>query len=151
MTAPDEREPGWVHRTPVTVQFEDVDQYGIVHHPRYLLFMERGRVQLMRELGVGQGMLDGQELGLIVARADVRYLESARFLDELDVQQGCVRAGASRIELAYRVVRTRTAFGDGHETPVCTATLTLAFVDGTGRPTRAPRVVRDRLKAMGTP
>ncbi len=129
-----------------------MDQYGIVHHPRYLLFMERGRVRLMREIGVGKGMLDGQELGLIVARADVRYLESARFLDELEVQQGCVRAGASRIELAYRIVRRRSALSDDpQDTPVCTATLTLAFVDGTGRPTRAPRTVRDHLKAMGTP
>lgn len=135
--------PGWIHRHPVTVQFEDVDQYGIVHHPRYLLFMERGRVQLMRELGIGSGALDGSELGLIVARADVRYLRSGRFLDELIVEQGCARAGASRIELVYRITRGREA--------LCEATLTLAFVDGTGRPTRAPRPVRDALSAMGTP
>ena len=127
----------------MTVQFEDVDQYGIVHHPRYLLFMERGRVQLMRELGVGAGALDGSQLGLIVARADVRFLRSARFLDELVVVQGCARAGASRIELAYAIER-------GSET-VCEATLTLAFVDGTGKPTRAPAAIRERLRAMGTP
>jgi acyl-CoA thioester hydrolase len=134
---------GWVHRTDVTVQFEDVDQYGIVHHPRYLLFMERGRVQLMRTLGVGSGALDGSELGLIVAKADIRFLRSARFLDELTVLQGCARAGASRIELAYRVMR-------GDE-PLCEATLTLAFVDGTGKPTRAPAPVRAQLQSMGSP
>ncbi|MCO4772924.1 MAG: acyl-CoA thioesterase [Deltaproteobacteria bacterium] len=139
MTA--EREAGWLHRTPVTVQFEDVDQYGIVHHPRYLLFMERGRVQLMRELGVGSGALDGSQLGLIVARADVRFVRSARFLDELVVEQGCLRAGASRIELVYRILRGADA--------VCEATLTLAFVDGTGKPTRAPSVIREQLRAMG--
>lgn len=139
----DQKPDGWLHHHPVTVQFEDVDQYGIVHHPRYLLFMERGRVQLMRELGVGAGALDGQSLGLIVARADVRFLQSARFLDELVVQQGCIRAGASRIELAYRIVRGGSA--------VCVATLTLAFVDGTGKPTRAPAHIREQLRAMGTP
>lgn len=138
-----QRAEGWLHHTAVTVQFEDVDQYGIVHHPRYLLFMERGRVQLMRELGVGAGALDGSELGLIVARADVRFLSSARFLDELIVQQGCARAGASRIELVYRVARGDVA--------LCEATLTLAFVDGTGRPTRAPSTIREQLKAMGVP
>ncbi len=137
------RPEGWTHTTPVTVEFEDVDQYGIVHHPRYLLFMERGRVRLMRELGVGSGALDGSTLGLIVARADVRFLRSARFLDELTVEQGCVRAGASRIELAYRILR-------GADT-VCEATLTLAFVDGTGKPTRAPEAIREQLRAMGTP
>ncbi len=138
-----QRPGGWLHRYPITVQFEDVDQYGIVHHPRYLLFMERGRVQLMRELGVGAGALDGQSLGLIVARADVRFLQSARFLDELIVEQGCIRAGASRIELAYRILRGTS--------PICAATLTLAFVDGTGKPTRAPAHIREQLRLMGAP
>jgi acyl-CoA thioester hydrolase len=133
--------PGWVHSHPVQVQFDEVDQYGIVHHTRYLIYFERARVQLMGRLGMRAGQTD--ELGLIVARADARFLKPARFLDELTVLQGCRRAGASRIELSYRIVR-----GDD---VICTAELTLAFVGKSGRPCRAPAYLREGLTAMGTP
>ena len=139
MTQPD----GWIHRYPLRVQFEDVDQYGIVHHPRYLLFMERARVDLMGCLGMRADALDGQHLGLIVAKAEVRFLRSARFLDALAVQQGCSNAGASRILLDYVIARG--------EERICTAQLTLAFVDATGRPVRAPTPIRGELARMGSP
>ncbi len=132
---------GWVHRHPVTVQFDEVDQYGIVHHTKYFIYFERARVQLMGLLGLRPG--SGNEFGLIVAAAEARFRSSARFLDELVVEQGARKVGASRIELAYRILRG--------EDLICTAELVLAFVDGEGTPCRAPHDVRAGLKRMGTP
>jgi acyl-CoA thioester hydrolase len=124
----------------VTVQFDEVDQYGIVHHPRYLVYLERARVDLMGRLGMRPGTSDH---GLVVVEARLRYRASARFLDQLTVRQGCRSAGASRIELAYRVHRGGTA--------ICDAELVLAFVDPSGRPVRASEPVRLGLRSMGVP
>lgn len=135
------REHGWIHRYPVKVQFDEVDQYGIVHHTRYFVYFERARVELMGALGMKPGLSDG--LGLVVARADARFRASARFLDDLVVEQGCARSGAARIELAYRILR-----GD---VVVATALLTLAFVGKDGRPCRAPEHLREGLAGMGIP
>lgn len=137
------RPAGWIHSYALRVQFEDVDQYSIVHHPRYLLFMERARVDLMGCIGMNPDDLGGEHLGLIVARAEIRFLRSARFLDDLVVNQGCSKAGASRILLDYVITR-------GAER-ICSAQLTLAFVDGTGRPVRAPADIRDELVRLGVP
>lgn len=139
----EQRPDGWIHRYPLMVQFEDVDQYGIVHHPRYLMYMERARVALMGAIGMRPDNLGGEHLGLIVAKAEVRFLRSARFLDEVVVEQGCSNAGASRIVLDYVIRR-------GQE-KVATAQLTLAFVDGTGRPVRAPADIRAELVRLGVP
>ncbi len=129
-----------LHRYPVRVQFDEVDQYGIVHHTKYFVYFERARVDLMGRLGMRD-----ETMGLIVAAAEVKFRASAKFLDELVVEQGCPRAGASRIVLAYRIVRP----ADG--AVICTAELTLAFVDGTGRPCRAPDAIRAGLKELGAP
>jgi len=139
----DQQPDGWVHRYPLRVQFEDVDQYGIVHHPRYLMYMERARVDLMGAIGMRADDLGGENLGLIVAKAEVRFLRSARFLDELVVTQGCSKAGLSRILLDYVILR-------GSE-QICAAQLTLAFVDGSGRPVRAPQEIRAELQRLGVP
>jgi acyl-CoA thioester hydrolase len=137
------RPEGWVHRYPVTVQFDEVDQYGIVHHPRYLVFFERARVELMGQLGMTVSRPEITGLGLIVASAEVKFLRSAGFLDELVVEQGCSQAGASRIKLVYRILR-------GNEV-MAKAELVLAFVDASGRPCRAPSDIREGLAHMGVP
>lgn len=136
-----ERPEGWVHRYPLKVQFDEVDAYGIVHHPRYFVFCERARVELMGLLGMRPDVHDG--LGIVVVAAQARFRVSGRFLDELVVEQGCRRAGASRIELACRILR-------GEEV-LATIDLTLAFVGPDGKPTRAPQLLRDGLTRMGVP
>ncbi len=137
----EQRPDGWVHRYPLKVQFDEVDAYGIVHHPRYFVYCERARVELMGLLGMRPDQHDG--LGLVVVAAEARFRSSARFLDDLVVEQGCRRAGASRIELAYRLVRGGEA--------LVTIDLTLAFVGPDGKPTRAPQLLRDGLGRMGVP
>jgi len=132
-----------VHEFPVRVQFDEVDQYGIVHHARYWVYCERARVELMGLLGMSADSLDGDRLGLVVVEATVKYKTPSRFLDELVVEQGCRRIGASRTVLCYRVRRGSTVIAD--------AEMVLAFVDGSGRPVRAPALLRDGLKRMGVP
>lgn len=134
------RPPGWIHEYSVLVQFDEVDQYGIVHHPRYLIYMERARVALMGALGMRPGSSDH---GIVVVEAKLRFRASARFLDSLVVRQGCRAAGASRVELVYRIER------DGKL--LCEADLVLAFVDPTGRPVRASEGIRQGLRSMGVP
>ena len=43
-----------MHRWPVRVYYEDTDFSGVVYHASYLRFMERGRTELIRALGVEQ-------------------------------------------------------------------------------------------------
>ena len=144
MSAPaDARPDGWVHSFPVVVQFDEVDQYGIVHHARYWIYCERARVDLMGQIGMRAENLDGEHLGLVVVDAKIKYRTPSRFLDELVVEQGCRRIGASRTVLCYIVRRGSTV--------VAEAEMVLAFVDGTGRPVRAPSILRDGLKRMGVP
>ena len=143
MSAPSSRPEGWIHRYSLRVQFDEVDQYGIVHHTRYLVYMERARVALLGELGMRPGGLEETQLGLIVSSIETKFRASGLFLDELVVEQGCRSAGASRVQLCYAIRRG--------ETLLTTAELVLAFVDKTGRPCRAPADIRTGLRHMGVP
>ena len=132
----------WLHEYPLRVQFDEVDQYGIVHHSKYFIYLERARVDLLAEM---QRLGGGQEMDftLIVVSAEIKFRTPARFLDELVVEQGVVKMGASKLQLGYRIAR-------GEET-VAEATLVLAFISADGRPVRAPEVLRGALAMMGAP
>ena len=51
---------------PVRVYYEDTDTAGVVYYAGYLRFLERGRTEWLRALGVGQFRL-AQEAGIVFA------------------------------------------------------------------------------------
>ncbi|MGB8622503.1 MAG: tol-pal system-associated acyl-CoA thioesterase [Paracoccaceae bacterium] len=130
-----------IHRFPVRVYYEDTDLAGIVYYANYLKFIERGRTEWVRGLGIDQGRLKAEE-GIVFAvrRVEADYLAPGRFDDLLDVETRARRITGARIELIQRVLR-------GDEV-LFTAAVTLAALTGDGRPARLPADIR-RLLAQG--
>ena len=82
---------------PLTVQFEELDAGGIVHHPNYLRFCERARCDAMAERGYSfrQCMADGTTF--VVAEALIRFLRPALLAERLYVVS--VNAGYKKSSL----------------------------------------------------
>lgn len=71
---------------PVRVYYEDTDTAGVVYYANYLRYLERGRTEWLRALGVGQLRL-AEESGLVFAvrSLNIEYLKPARLDDQLAV------------------------------------------------------------------
>jgi acyl-CoA thioester hydrolase len=70
----------------VRVRFAETDQMGIVYYANYLVWMEIGRVELCRALGIRYRDMEREDgVLLTVAEANCRYLEPALYDDEVDV------------------------------------------------------------------
>ena len=54
------------HRFPIRVYYEDTDLAGLVYYANYLKFIERGRSEWVRELGIDQAALKA-ETGAVFA------------------------------------------------------------------------------------
>ena len=52
------------HALPIRIYYEDTDFSGVVYHASYLRFLERGRTELLRDLGVHQAALHGDAVAL---------------------------------------------------------------------------------------
>ena len=63
------------------VYFEDTDFSGRVYHARYLHFMERGRSDYLRLLGVHHRSLAKEGLGFAVSRMEIEFLRAATIDD----------------------------------------------------------------------
>jgi acyl-CoA thioester hydrolase len=95
-----------VHRFNVRVYYEDTDLAGIVYYANYLKFIERGRSEWVRSLGVDQGRLRA-EAGIVFAvrRVEADYLRPGVFDDLLEVRTALVELGGAKIVLDQGVWR----------------------------------------------
>jgi acyl-CoA thioester hydrolase len=86
------------------VRYAETDQMGVVYHANYLVWMEMGRVELCRELGIRYRDME-QEDGVLlaVAAASCRYLFPARYDDEILVRTAVARATTRLLEFSYEV------------------------------------------------
>ena len=122
----------------IRVRYAEVDRMGILHHSRYWVYFEMGRIELLRRAGASYRDLEEAGVFLVVARCSAKYRAPARYDDELVLTTRTVKMGRSRIDHAYEL-RRKT---DGCE--LATAETTLACVDRGGRLVPIPDVVRGR-------
>ena len=119
------------HVLTLRVYYEDTDLAGIVYYANYLKFIERGRTEWVRGLGVDQGQLRAAE-GLVFAvrHLEADYLRPAQFDDLLSVETRVLRVTGARIVLAQDVLRDTDR--------IFAATVTLVCLTTAGQPARLP-------------
>jgi len=127
------------HSLNVRVYYEDTDFSGIVYHANYLRFMERGRSDYMRLLGVFQGELFEQAAAeapgfhFVVRSMQLNFLKPARIDDVLEVVTLSKEVAGASITLDQKVKR-------GDEVLIA-ALVKVAFVSE-GRAKRIPDALR---------
>src|SRR5438552_8870890 len=79
------------HVMTVRVYYEDTDFSGIVYHANYLRFMERGRTNYLRLLGVDHRALfeaaerEAPGFAFVVRSMQIEFLKPARMDDLLEI------------------------------------------------------------------
>jgi len=92
------------HQTRVRVRYAETDQMGVAYHANYFVWMEIGRVELVRSRGCNYQELEQSEgLYLSVIGASCRYLYPARYDQELIFQTEIVHANARVLEFGYEI------------------------------------------------
>jgi acyl-CoA thioester hydrolase len=130
---------GRTHRLPIRVYFEDTDAAGIVYYANYLRFMERGRSEMLRAMGVDQrGAIEGGDGVYAVAEAHIKYRRPAKLEDALIVETQVREVRAASCTIHQRVMRGEELLAD--------ATIVAAFLSPDGRPRRQPKAWLDRFK-----
>ena len=117
------------------VYYEDTDFSGVVYHARYLHFLERGRTDFLRCLGIEQAaMASGdQSLVFVVHRMEIDFKASARMDDVLTILTHTEKAGGAKMVLVQEIRRG--------ETPLISARVIIAVINARGRPRRLPEAL----------
>lgn len=128
---------------PVRVYYEDTDAGGVVFYANYLKFMERGRTEWLRSLGVEQQQLIESEDALFaIVNVDIDYRKPARLDDLLQVTVNIEEVGHSSIRFHQQVIRETDGL------LLCEAVVRAACLSASRfRPRPIPAFIKEKVSA----
>ena len=126
-----------MHSLTVRVYYEDTDMAGVVYYANYLRFIERGRSEALRALGIDQTAMRDAGRVFVVRRLTADYLAPARFDDLLTITTRTDLVRGASVSMVQEVRRDSLV--------LFRAELQIACMDLAGRPQRLPTEVRNRL------
>lgn len=126
------------HRLGVRVYYEDTDFSGVVYHAAYLHYLERGRTEFLRTLGLHHAELIRDGIAFAVRSMSIDFDAAARIDDLLEVETAVEAVTAARLQLAQTVWR-----GD---TVITRARVMVVAIRAGGGAARLPRALLARLR-----
>ncbi len=114
---------------------------GVVYHANYLIWMEIGRVELVRSRGFNYKDLEQtEELFLTVVEAKCRYRSPARYDQQIIVQTEVVSANPRLIEFGYQILSADS------DCILATGSTRHIWLNREWRPTRLPAGYSELLR-----
>lgn len=133
------------HRLVARIYYADTDFSGAVYHARYLEFLERGRSDFLRCVGVHHTDLEagseGEVLYWVVRRMEIDFKQAGRVDDIISVHTRVAEIGGARIVMTQEIKR-----GDD---VLIEAQVTAALINADGKPRRFPKPWRALFSEPG--
>jgi len=93
------------HESRVRVRFEETDLLGVVYYAKFFVWMEVGRINLLRDVGLAYRDWEKEGLGMPVVRAHADYKAPARFDDEILVKTKVASVGNTSIKFDNEIYK----------------------------------------------
>lgn len=126
--------------TRLRVRYAETDQMGVVYHANYLIWMEVGRVELVRARGYNYKDLEASGYFLSVVEVQCRYLFPARYDQEVEVRTEMAESNPRLVLFRYEIrsVEPDRLLASGHTRHV--------WLNRDWRPTRLPEQFRPLMR-----
>lgn len=85
------------------VPYADTDQMGVVYYANYLVYFERGRTELLRQIGTTYKELEEKGLYFPVINAQCNYHASAKYDDMITIETGISEIRNASIIFSYKI------------------------------------------------
>jgi acyl-CoA thioester hydrolase len=127
------------HQTKIRVRYSETDQMGVVYYGNYAAYLEVGRVEFMRSIGLVYRELEEEGIIMPVVHSGIDYKFPAKYDEELTITTWVESAPTSKITFVYRIENPEGKL-------VVEAKVILVFLDPESfRPMRAPQKLLDLL------
>ena len=93
------------HEQRLRVRYEETDTMGVVYYSKYFVWMEVGRVSLLRDIGFAYTEWVKHEIQFPVVQAHADYRASAQFDDEVLVKTRIAAIGNKSIRFENEIYK----------------------------------------------
>ncbi len=127
------------HEISLRVRYGETDQMGVVYHGNYPQYLEMGRVEWLRSLGISYKDMEENGCFLPVISLCISYKKPAVYDEQIRVLTRLKKIPTVRIAFEYEI---RSESGD----LLASAETELAFMDSnTRRPMRCPAYLLEKF------
>nr|WP_299344268.1 thioesterase family protein [Allomuricauda sp.] len=122
------------------VRYAETDQMGVVYHGNYAQYLEMGRVEWLRALGITYRSMEENGIMLPVISLQLHYKKSALYDDLLTVETQLKKTPKVKIEFDYKIYNEKGEL-------LVVANTVLAFMDkSTQKPIVCPDYILEKLE-----
>lgn len=111
-----------IGRQEIRVRYIEIDQMGVVNNVNYFRWLEEGRVELLRDMGMP--LIDIEKAGtfLMMVETQCNYLAPARYDELLILETRVTHVGTKSMRFDYQVLRRDRSqvIAKAHSVHVCT-------------------------------
>ncbi|MDV3277118.1 MAG: acyl-CoA thioesterase [Nitrososphaerales archaeon] len=127
------------HEQRLRVRFEETDTMQVVYYGKFLVWMEVGRIGLLRDAGLPYKDWEQRGYHIPVVQAHADYKASARFDDEVLVKTKVASIGRASIRFENEIYKLPEM------TLLCTGHTVHALIDRSGKSVAIPDDLREKL------
>ena len=131
------------HQIKFRVLYSDTDKMGYMYYGQYAKYLEMGRVEALRSLGLSYKSMEETGVFLPVSDLKLKYLKPLYYDDEVSLITKVCDMPGTRIYFEYELKNS-----EGKLTTL--AETTLVFVDRNGRPCMIPENFKSKIKTYFT-
>jgi len=127
-----------IHSSEFRVYYEDTDAVGIMYHANFICFCERGRSDMLRDLGLpASEVFEQLGIGFVIRHIDCDFLKMVNLDDLLRVNTNVIAMKNTSF------IMRQTIFCQN--SPVFSMDVTIVCVDKSGKPCRTPEGLREKF------
>ena len=121
-------------------RYAETDQMGVVYYGNYPQYLELGRVEWLRAIGLTYKEMEAEGIMMPVVSLQIQYKKPALYDELITIRTKLKDLPSTKIEFDYEILNEKGEL-------LSTANTILVFVDAkTFRPVRCPEKVLDLIK-----
>ena len=121
-------------------RYAETDQMGVVYYGNYPQYLEIGRVEWLRAIGLTYKEMEAEGIMMPVVSLQIQYKKPALYDELITIRTKLKDLPSTKIEFDYEILNEKGEL-------LSTANTILVFVDAkTFRPVRCPEKVLDLIK-----
>ena len=121
-------------------RYAETDQMGVVYYGNYPQYLELGRVEWLRAIGLTYKEMEAEGIMMPVVSLQIQYKKPALYDELITIRTKLKDLPSTKIEFDYEILNEKGEL-------LSTANTVLVFVDAkTFRPVRCPEKVLDLIR-----
>jgi len=127
-------------KTKIRIRYGETDQMGVVYHGNYPQYLEIGRIEWLRDMGISYKTMEESGVMLPVISISIKYIKSATYDDVIEVITKLKKEPVVKIEFDYEITNEKKEL-------IAIANTVLAFIDKKNqKPIKCPDYILEKIK-----